>query len=827
MSDEEVDEFMSLMEANAVETPQIELNPTNWFEQFGKDGKVTTPIGSVKMGENQIPKLFENKRSKEFGMIKPTLEQPLVIVEVPSEAKEGQVAERGTSYLFIKTFIGKNGERVYFYKSVTVKVDGMEVSVSSHYDRSKRIKNALKIGKLLYRFDGGAQTKHRPADVSVTASPEIVQGISEDKGTQNSENKQENGKKSSSPLLQAEHEVNTQPTEAQKEAGNFKKGHVTVDGYRISIDNPKGSKRRGMDAASKEWETEMHNDYGYIRGTEGVDGDHIDVYLSDHPESGKVFVVDQVDPKTGEFDEHKVMYGFTTAEEARKAYLSNYEEGWQGLGNITECSKEDFKKWVNSSKRKTKPFADYAQVKKKVHQQESVEGAPADNNVMEIDHENWNWLFNQPKRNLVGAKLHFASGLTYEVLSTNGIDYKVRIIEAPEGKENSVGKELSIRTGEVLNMLRPGEGYKSSVEYPKKTANNLEFLKEIHNFAEDTEAQLSWVDDHKDDLAELYFSNQEKQGKGNVLDPDEICLLLDVIGYDGTNVPEFKKAGDTLAEYIYDKMLDRAIAQGNKSITFLTGTPGAGKSTATKNKKEELAGRGIVYDSALNKFSKLDAKMQKAINAGMEDVAVMVVYNDARTTVLNTLDRGKRGQEHKGKKFHRYCALDYIRDAFNSNIGKIQALIDKYGDTADITYTDNSGNNGGRVVTAEEALQWDYSISDELQYELISIIDNYEGIDDKTKKSLLRGRDRSLHAAETRTRQVDSGAPGGIRERGPGGQIQRSGQLLRLEEAIPRAPKAYDEIRERIDASVRESKDLHGEITDEEERTTLTQTRCV
>lgn len=159
-----------------------------------------------------------------------------------------------------------------------------------------------------------------------------------------------------------EAKVDTNPTEAQKEAGNYKKGHIKVDGLNITIEQPKGSIRRGTDANGKQWESEMHNTYGYIRGTESVDGDHIDIFLSDNPTEGKVFVVDQVN-KDGSFDEHKVMYGFSDMESARQAYLSNYEEGWQGLGNITEVSKEDFKAWIDSSKRKTKPFAEYTSVK--------------------------------------------------------------------------------------------------------------------------------------------------------------------------------------------------------------------------------------------------------------------------------------------------------------------------------------------------------------------------------------------------------------------------------------------------------------------------------
>ncbi|MBF1421631.1 LPD38 domain-containing protein [Hoylesella nanceiensis] len=162
--------------------------------------------------------------------------------------------------------------------------------------------------------------------------------------------------------------VETNPTEAQKEAGNYKKGHIKVDGMNITIEQPKGSIRRGKDASGKEWESEMHNTYGYIRGTEGVDGDHIDIFLSDNPNEGNVFVVDQVN-KDGSFDEHKVMYGFADKESARQAYLSNYEDGWQGLGNITEVSKEEFKKWIGSSKRKTKPFAEYKGIQSIDHSQ--------------------------------------------------------------------------------------------------------------------------------------------------------------------------------------------------------------------------------------------------------------------------------------------------------------------------------------------------------------------------------------------------------------------------------------------------------------------------
>lgn len=157
-------------------------------------------------------------------------------------------------------------------------------------------------------------------------------------------------------LHEEEQKVNLNPTDAQKENGNYKKGHIKVDGFDITIENPKGSERSGVDANGKSWSITMNNTYGYIRGTEGVDGDHIDLFLGN---SGNgVYVVDQVN-EDGSFDEHKVMYGFGSIDEAKEAYLSNYSPGWKGLGNITSVSKETFKKWIESSRRKTKPFSEY------------------------------------------------------------------------------------------------------------------------------------------------------------------------------------------------------------------------------------------------------------------------------------------------------------------------------------------------------------------------------------------------------------------------------------------------------------------------------------
>ncbi|MCL2650324.1 MAG: hypothetical protein FWD60_04755, partial [Candidatus Azobacteroides sp.] len=163
----------------------------------------------------------------------------------------------------------------------------------------------------------------------------------------------------SAEIKSEEERVDTNPTDAQKEAGNYQKGHVKVQGFDVSIENPKGSTRSGTDENGEAWNQEMKNSYGYIRRTTGMDGDHIDVFLGNNPASKKVFVVDQNRPSDGKFDEHKVMLGFNSIDEARDAYLSNYEDGWKGLGNITETTVDDFSKWVDKDGARTKPFSDY------------------------------------------------------------------------------------------------------------------------------------------------------------------------------------------------------------------------------------------------------------------------------------------------------------------------------------------------------------------------------------------------------------------------------------------------------------------------------------
>lgn len=150
LTSEEVDTIISAMESNAVPAPEIELTPENWVAEFGENGIVATPIGDVKMGENQYFKLAQKGRESKLGMIKPTLQSPDFIVEEKSSAKDGQVAERNSSYVFVKAFTNADGTRTYKFTSVTIRKDGREVVISNQEKETPRIKRLLREGMLTY-----------------------------------------------------------------------------------------------------------------------------------------------------------------------------------------------------------------------------------------------------------------------------------------------------------------------------------------------------------------------------------------------------------------------------------------------------------------------------------------------------------------------------------------------------------------------------------------------------------------------------------------------------------------------------------------------------
>lgn len=272
-----------------------------------------------------------------------------------------KLTDKEDSYRIYTTLQTESGEFVVV--GADVKNAGREIEVNAISTAFGRRNNANlpKNEEVIYRSKEITPEQSSLLERPYFAQYPTEQELSKGKGTINSPTANDLGKK----ITEAEAEVNTTPTDKQKEAGNYKKGHVQIGTFNVTIEQPKGSVRSGVDADGKKWETEMKNTYGYIRGTEGVDGDHIDVFLSDDIDGWdghKVFVVDQRNAD-GSFDEHKVMLGFNDINDAEVAYMSNYEEGWQGLGAITGVTIEEFEKWIASSHRKTKAFAEYKSVK--------------------------------------------------------------------------------------------------------------------------------------------------------------------------------------------------------------------------------------------------------------------------------------------------------------------------------------------------------------------------------------------------------------------------------------------------------------------------------
>lgn len=151
--------------------------------------------------------------------------------------------------------------------------------------------------------------------------------------------------------IQTSNILKSEPTPSQIKAGNYKKTHVRIQGIDISIENRKGSYRSGVDENGKPWRNQIKFDYGYIKRTQGADGDHVDVFIGPDPDSEIVFVVNQKS-KDGAFDEHKVMLGFHDEKSAKQGYLVNYKKGWNGFGSIVSLTLPQFKEWLSSKATK-------------------------------------------------------------------------------------------------------------------------------------------------------------------------------------------------------------------------------------------------------------------------------------------------------------------------------------------------------------------------------------------------------------------------------------------------------------------------------------------
>ena len=248
-------------------------------------------------------------------------------------------------------------------------------------------------------------------------------------------------------------ETETEPTEAQKKAGNYKKGHLSFGGYDFTVETPKGTTRSGKDEQGKPWSVTMHDTYGYIKGKIGVDGDHIDMFINDGADldsfDGNVYVVDQVNPETGEFDEHKVMYGYPSEEAATEAYLANYSKNWKGLGKVTAVPKATFDKWLESSDRKTKPFADYAMIQQEQAKKNDDLPFGAQMNLEDLP-------FNRDVKEVKPSEMTEAQKVAFDAVSTMlkkaGIQVKVISNEDMEKVAEEHDKLVKANSGNISFM---------------------------------------------------------------------------------------------------------------------------------------------------------------------------------------------------------------------------------------------------------------------------------------------------------------------------------------------------------------------------------------
>lgn len=149
LSQSEAQELVFVMEQQAEPMPSLDLTPENWYAEFGESGEVKTPIGPVIMGENQYLKMQAKGRAGQFGMVKPTLTNPDVIIEEQSR-EESVINKRKTNLIFVKTFTDSEGKKHTHFESVTASKENKEVVVSSHIIRPQQLLQKLTDGRIVY-----------------------------------------------------------------------------------------------------------------------------------------------------------------------------------------------------------------------------------------------------------------------------------------------------------------------------------------------------------------------------------------------------------------------------------------------------------------------------------------------------------------------------------------------------------------------------------------------------------------------------------------------------------------------------------------------------
>jgi hypothetical protein len=345
LSEQQAAQLVELMEQNAVEAPVLELTPENWYAEFGEEGIVETPVGKVKMGENQYLKIQAKGRQAEFGMVKPTLTSPDVVIEKKAEKEN---VERDTKLLFVKTFTDNNGKKYTFFESVTVKQDGLEVSISSHIADKKAIAKELINGTIAYnRFANGSEW-YLPENQN--GLPDLVPAqtnVSEGKGNETDSDDKNKSQENESEINPQERikEIESQLLEIRWKYFQDARGSEAIERARADMEADTQYKRLRMEE-SEIWENlmrmEAERDRAFIEGElparlpkrseMRLISDESPIFTQD----GGIVNIRPIPQKTKKTDTKTALFGITDKDHQRPALTGIFHDAENGVDVATD-----------------------------------------------------------------------------------------------------------------------------------------------------------------------------------------------------------------------------------------------------------------------------------------------------------------------------------------------------------------------------------------------------------------------------------------------------------------------------------------------------------
>ena len=227
------------------------------------------------------------------------------------------------------------------------------------------------------------------------------------------------------------------------------------------------------------------------------------------------------------------------------------------------------------------------------------------------------------------------------------------------------------------------------------------------------QAAVEWTRNHLDSLVDVYMADC-----GNLLDPDMTRDLLKCIGYTRLNVMDYREAGWLIDSVVFVRLMDRAEAANNKTILFTMGMYGCGKTTSLNNNpdlKQLVSEVGVVSEGAYNNVKYFDETVEKIKKRGFAP-HLIYVYNDAETGYTNCMERLIHS--------NRAVTCEAYISVFPQYQGRVEYIEEHHPDMQ-FYCLDNNHNNGGRRVTTEEAKQWDYTMTEDLQQKIYAIKQSY------------------------------------------------------------------------------------------------------